>query len=187
MFEKSRNLCSILRVRIELPPSITMHKTARCRLVCQRAKRMPRRDSALRNTHDRGHGRRAALSAPAADCKAAPRCTCCNNVPRLIHRRLSASSDSYDGRLCKTSRVHARTWLCVCVKAHARSASGLERQRKRRIVRIFPRASGYTADKKSWGETWRDRDKSVGSEHGGRLMELSAWLFWQSFLDLLLW
>lgn len=31
-------------------------------------------------------------------------------------------------------------------------------------MRIFPRASGYTADKKSWGEMWRDRDKPVGSK-----------------------
>lgn len=77
-------------------------------------------------THDRGHGGRAALSAPSADCEAAPRCTCCNNVPRrLIHRQLSASSDSYDGRLCKTSRVHARA---VCVCKHTReSASGAEK------------------------------------------------------------
>lgn len=121
-------------------------------------------------THDRGHGGRAALSASSADCEAAPRCTCCNNVPRrLIHRRLSASSDSYDGRLCKTSRVHARA-VCVCVyvcvSTRANQHLARRRQRRRDRERIFPRAdSRHTADKKSCGETWRGRDdESVGNK-----------------------
>lgn len=124
-------------------------------------------------THDRGHGRRAALSAPSADCEAAPRCTCCNNVPRLIHRRLSASSDSYDGRLCKTSRVHARG-VCVCVCKHTReSASGAEKA-ERSWEYFLERIAGtrrirnLVAKRGEAGTTtslWEIRS-------GGRLMEL---------------
>ena len=69
------------------------------------------------------------------------RCTCCNNVPGLIHRWLSASSDSCWSPVQNQPRfathTHTHTHTCTCTRSFAReSASGWANRSA--IVRMFP-------------------------------------------------
>lgn len=51
------------------------------------------------------------------------RCTCCNNVPGLIHRRLSASSDSYWSPVQNQPRARALHHTLACTYVRARALS----------------------------------------------------------------